>query len=49
MFHIMAEGVSDYSREGAYQSVGVYSRKYGVWEDRAYVVLCMPVTQSNVC
>lgn len=30
MFHIMAEGVSDYSREGAYQSVGVYSRKYGV-------------------
>lgn len=30
MFHIMAEGVSDYSREGDYQSVGVYSRKYGV-------------------
>lgn len=23
MFHIMAEGVSDYSRDGAYQSVGV--------------------------
>ena len=49
MFHIMAEGVGDYSREGAYQSVGVYSRKYGVWEDRAYTVLCMPVTQSDVC
>lgn len=30
MFHIMAEGVGDYWREGDYQSVGVYSRKCGV-------------------
>lgn len=49
MFHIMAEGVGDYSREGDYQSVGVYSKKCGVWEDRAYAVLGIPVTQSNLC